>query len=262
MSYYERQYQLNKTLLSYTKSSFKDFSVIIVDDASPTDIILPELPFKVEVIKLENKTWLSQVVPFNIGFHRALEYKPSIILITEPECYHVGDVLSYASRVNNKKYISFGCFKINEEMTFGECDIHDLVEKNNVIITQDETGDWDQTVNAWGNHPTIDPVAFHYCCAITTENLIKLNGFDERLAFGVSFEDDYIVRQIKNLGLEIEITVNPFVVHQWHERLNHNIMQRAPQMWDKNYRVLMNELIPDKTYRARHILTRDLNVEN
>lgn len=261
MSYYERQYQLNKTLLSYTQSAFKDFNVIIVDDASPTDIVLPELPFKVEVIKLKDKTWLSQVIPFNVGFKKALEYKPDIILITEPECYHVGDVLSYALNVTNDKYISFGCYKINQEMTYGECDIHDLIAKNNTIITQDATGDWDQTVNGWGNHPTIDPVAFHYCCAITTENLIKLNGFDERLAFGVSFEDDYLVRQVQNLGLKIEITTYPFVVHQWHERLSHNIMQNAPQMWDKNYRVLFEELIPLNEYRAKHILTPDLDVE-
>jgi GT2 family glycosyltransferase len=147
-------------------------------------------------------------------------------------------------------------------MTYGYYDIEALANKNKFIITQDETGDWDQNVNAWGNHPTIDPVAFHYCCAITKENLLKVNGFDERLAFGVSFEDDWFVRQVQNAGLTVEITEYPFVVHQWHERLSHNIMQNAPQMWDKNYRVLFNELIPLNEYRAKHILTRDLHVES
>lgn len=262
MPYYDRQYQLNKTLESYAKSAFKDFVVIIVDDGSPTDIVLPPCPFKVEVIKMTDKVWMSQVVPLNVGFLRALEYNPDIVLITEPECYHIGDVLTCASKVTQDKYLSFGCFKINREMTYGYYDIEALANKNKFIITQDETGDWDQNVNAWGNHPTIDPVAFHYCCAITKENLLKVNGFDERLAFGVSFEDDWFVRQVQNAGLTIEITEYPFVVHQWHERLSHNIMQNAPQMWDKNYRVLFNELIPSNEYRAKHILTRDLHVES
>lgn len=262
LAYYDRQYQLNKTLLSYTKSAYKDFNVIIVDDASPNDIVLPELPFPVDVIKLKDKTWYSQVIPFNVGFAEALKRNPDIILITEPECMLIGDVISYATRVTDKTYISFGCFKINKEVTMGDYDLEALAMKNKFIITQTPEGDWDQSVNAWGNHPTIDPVAFHYCCAITTKNLIKLNGFDERLANGVSFEDDYLVRQVKNLGLEIEITEYPFVVHQWHEQLNHNIMRNAPDLWAYNYNVLMGELIPENTYRAKHTLTPNFDVEN
>ena len=264
MAYFDRQYQLNKTLLSYTKSEFKDLEVIIVDDASPQEIVLPELPFNVDVIRIkpEDKKWYSQVIPFNIGFREAVKRKPNIVLITEPECLHVGDVMSYAQKVTDKTYISFGCFKISPAVTFGEFDLHELSQKNKFIITQTPEGDWDQSVNAWGNHPTIDPVAFHYCCAITTENLIKINGMDERLAEGVSFEDDYLVRQIKSLGLEIEITEYPFVAHQWHEQLPHNIMRLAPQVWDKNYQLLMNVLIPANEYRAKHILTPDLDVES
>jgi hypothetical protein len=78
----------------------------------------------------------------------------------------------------------------------------------------------------------------------------------------VSFEDDYLVRQVKNLGLEIEITEYPFVVHQWHERLNHNIMHNAPDLWMHNYHILDGELIPENTYRAKHVLTPNLDVEN
>lgn len=229
---------------------------MIIDDGSPEDIILPETPFKVEVFKNKDKNWLSQSVPFNRGFLHALQ--SDVTLITEPECYHVGDVLSYASRVKEDEYISFGCFKISKEVTFSDVDTEKLAGENQFIITQTADGDWDQTVNAWGNHPIIDPVGFHYCCAIRTSNLIKLNGFDERFKDGVSFEDDYFVRQITNLGLKIEITTYPFVVHQWHERLSHNIMKNAPELWDKNYKIL-EELIPLGEYRAKHLVTKDFD---
>ena len=257
MTYYDRQFQLNKTLKSYEKSSFKDFNVVIIDDGSPVDIILPEVPFEVAVVKIKDKNWLSQSVPFNTGFNYALNYNPDIILITEPECYHIGDVLSYAAGVKYDEYISFGCFKISKEVTFAEMDVESLARRNQFVITQTPDGDWDQTVNAWGNHPTIDPVAFHYCCAIKTSNLMKLNGFDERFKDGVSFEDDYFVRQVRNLGLKIEITAYPFVVHQWHERLSHNIMKNAPELWNRNHQVL-RDLVELKEYRAKHFITKDL----
>lgn len=257
MTYYDRQYQLNRTLKSYENSAFKDFNVVIVDDGSPEDIKLPNTPFKVDVVKVkeEDKKWLSTSVPYNMGFLKSLD--SDVIIITEPECYHIGDVLSYAAAVKEDEYISFGCFKISKEVTFGDIDVKQLAEQNQFIITQTPDGDWDQTVNAWGNHPTIDPVAFHYCSALKTSNLIELNGFDERLKDGVSFDDDYLVRQVKKLGLKIEITSYPFVVHQWHERLYHYVMQNAPELWELN-RHIMFDMIAENTYRAKHILTPDL----
>ncbi len=119
----------------------------------------------------------------------------------------------------------------------------------------DDKGDWTTPVTGWGNHPIYDPVAFHYCAAITTSNLRKINGFEERLYAGVSFEDDYLVRQIRNLGLKIEITEYPFVAHQWHTSKIR--MSNVKELWDLNQKILY-ELIPLKEYRAKHILTPDL----
>ncbi len=57
MTYYERQFQLNKTLLSLLNSEHKDFEVVIVDDASPSDILLSKLPYSATVIKIKDKKW-------------------------------------------------------------------------------------------------------------------------------------------------------------------------------------------------------------
>jgi GT2 family glycosyltransferase len=250
MAYYNRNVQLIKTLRSFTESVYKDISVYIVDDCSKKDIELPEFPFDITVLKLYDKTWNNSAPVFNVGFNRALKDGPDIIIIQNPECFHVGDVLSYASEITDEEYISFGCFKLNQGVKFSK----DLIKENNFIVKYESNGEWKQKC-AWGNHPTIDPVAFHYCSAITAKNLIKLNGFDERFSFGVSFEDDYLVRQVRNLGLKIEITETPFVVHQWHE--SEQTIDRVPELWDKNYAVL-EKLIDLKQYKAEHLLTPDL----
>jgi len=55
MAYYNRQAQLTRTLISMSESKYRDFNVVIVDDCSPEDIVLPELPFEVKVIKNKEK---------------------------------------------------------------------------------------------------------------------------------------------------------------------------------------------------------------
>jgi GT2 family glycosyltransferase len=254
MAYYMRNKQLIRTLQSFTESAYKDFNVVIIDDCSPEDIILPEFPFDIIIMKLSNKTWNNSSIVFNIGFNRALEENPDIILIHNPECYHVGDVLSYASTITDDKYISFGCYGINEITTFSDYNIFDVIAKEN-HVTKQVGWDW-KIINGWYNHPIIDPMGYHYCCAITAQNLCKLNGFDERFIDSFSFEDEYLVRQVENLGLKIEITTDPFVVHQWHTSDRND----NRTLWDNGAQLYL-KLIKNKQYRAEHILTEDLHIK-
>ena len=50
MTYTNRPESLKWTLKSLLQYDSKDFNVIIVDDNSTEDIILPDLPYKVRVI--------------------------------------------------------------------------------------------------------------------------------------------------------------------------------------------------------------------
>ena len=43
----------------------------------------------------------------------------------------------------------------------------------------------------------------------------KLNGFDERFANGIGFDDDEFLYRIK-MFLNVEIHDEPFALHQWH----------------------------------------------
>jgi hypothetical protein len=114
--------------------------------------------------------------------------------------------------------------------------------------------EWDKDDNAWWNHPIYNEVPQYWGTAITARNLVKLNGIDERFAHGYAYEDGYFVHQVENLGLRIDITAYPFVVHQWHERGLPAELEGKP-----NPNVpLYEELMKDDNYRAQHHITPDL----
>src|SRR5512139_2945721 len=89
-AYHNREKQLLKTLESFR--GYSDIEVIIVNDSEPLN--LPNYPFDVTEIRIKNKTWINPGVNFNIGFEEALSRKPEKIIIQNPECYHVGNILS------------------------------------------------------------------------------------------------------------------------------------------------------------------------
>lgn len=239
MTYFSREIQLLKTLDSFRQYDPKDFFVVIVDDGSPEDIILPELPFEVTVLKTYNKTWSQGDPAWNYGFKITLEQNPEIIIIQNAECYHSGNVLNYAKRVTDESYISFGCYSLSQGDAF-------KVINNRHINFDGES--------AWYNHPEYWPCGYHFCSAITAKNLVKLNGFDERFSFGVGYDDDDFLNRIKKLGLKIEITSDPFVFHQWHYG---NRLLNYDELLLKNQR-LYQDLSIENSYKAQHILTSDL----
>ena len=243
MTYHKRAESLAWTLESLKHSSVKNFNVLIVNDNSNKNIELPKLPYDVRIINSNVKTdpWSGKYVcVFNMAFFYALEANPDIIVMQHSECYHKGDVLSYAQRVTDETYISFGCYAL------GATETPDTVEIIDRPCTQDGQ-------RSWYNHPQIRPVGYNFCSAITTKNLIKLNGFDERFKDGCAYEDNYFLHQIAMLGLKVEITADPIVYHQYHPVQGN----RSQGAWLQNH-TLFTLLSQGKEYRAKHLLTPDL----
>jgi GT2 family glycosyltransferase len=241
-TYYQREKQLLKTLESFRQYNY-DFDVVIVDDNSPDDIQLPELPFEVTIIKLREKNWINPAPTFNLGFEYALKSNPDIIIIQNAECYHVGDVVGYALKhVTEINYISFACYSL------GKGEGVDLKKLNKYPAT----GNGD---SAWYNHSRYRPLALHFCNAISTSNLRKLNGFDERFAMGLGYEDDFLVYQVKLLGLKIQIVDNPFVFHQYHYDVKAFDFDQALY---NSTSALCQELKRERKYKAEHTITPDL----
>lgn len=259
--YYNRQYQLTKTLHTIAESKHDNFNVIVVDDGSQIDVVLPELPYKAEVIKLTDKTWTNVSPVYNYGFLKAKEYGAEIIIIQSSECYHVGDVLCHADKnIKDKHYIAYGCFQIDKPTTFAPHDIIALSKQNAFKVDGDNHG---MGVNAWWNHSVYSPLPQYWCAAIDFNSLKEINGIDERFAFGHAFEDGWFLYQMENYGMKIDIVDYPFVVHQWHDRLwaNKNAF-KAIKAKDVNFaernKELYLQLRETKEYKSQHFITPDL----
>lgn len=239
MTYLNRPESLQRTLKSFLQYDPEDFSVLIIDDNSKEEIKLPDLPYDVRVIRFTNEPWVNVYTALlNLGFMYSLDDDPDIIIMQHSECYHKGDVLGKAKTVTDQNYISFGCYALGKDES----------PDNYEIIDRPCTYDGQRS---WYNHPQHRPVGYNFCAAITSKNLIKLNGFDERFKNGNAYEDNYFLHQLEMLGLRVDITSYPFVLHQYHETAWNF------DKWPINQRVF-ETLSQGKEYRAKHILTPDL----
>lgn len=249
MTYFERPYQLDKTLESLTLTKYNNFEVVIVDDDSIHPPNIGSYRFPVTLLHTKNKIWTNPEPAYNLGIGYAMNKNPDIIILQNAECYHVGDVISYAAQVDDNSYIVFGCFSINKQITFSQHNILKVIAANNKGASRDGE-------NAWYNHPRHRPVGYDFCSAITAKNMKLLNGYDERFSFGCGAGDRYLLHRIKLLGLKIEMTETPFVVHQWHYT-GIKVPENKAELIAVNKK-LFDYLIKNNDYRAEHSFTMDL----
>ena len=138
MTYFERQYQLNKTLESIGHTTHDDFEVIIVDDGSKISPEIAGYEFPISLYKTKNKRWIDGSPAYNLGILKALERNPDIIILQCAETYHVGDIIKYSTRVTDKNYISFACYNLSKEFTFKDHDLSWLLKYRNAPACDNE----------------------------------------------------------------------------------------------------------------------------
>lgn len=212
MSYYNRMSQLRYTLKTMNRSRFRDFEVVIVDDFSSADQHLnglpeefPDMSFRLIDMRAryQHKTWCNPCVPYNEGFKASVG---DMIVIQNPECCHMGDVLHHVSQnLTDEVYLSYhtyGCTKEDVKVLHatGQCPMFSHTKKAR-----------------WYNHATERPVAFHFCNAISRHNLRQLNGFDERFAQGYNWDDVEFLHRVKKI-CQVKFVADPWAVHQYHAK--------------------------------------------
>lgn len=236
-TYYNRLPQLINTVHSLNQYRRDDFMFVVVDDKSDTEIPRLDTNFNMVVIRNSNKVGYNSCIPFNMGFGFALSQQPDIIILQNAECYHYGDIIGYAEQnLTDDNYIAFPCYSLSKD------------DKLPPEWLNNRTASFDGD-SAWYNHPIYRPVGYHFCAAITASNLRKINGFDERFKDGKDYEDNYLLHQIKSLGLRVNIPEEPYVFHQWH--------YSSPRAGGSNEQ-LYKQLIQTEGYRAQHLITKDL----
>lgn len=235
-AYYNRKDLFYRTIKSITKSKFKDIEFIAVDDGSDPEHRIEELvdefPF-LRVIRIDpkDKWYVNCCVPFNMAIREA---KGDIIVLQNPECLHVGDVLTYINEhVNDSNYISISAYGLDKETT-------EVIDElpDDLILKLPQRPYMGYRTLGWYNHSKFRPEAWHFCSAMTRNNMGKLNGFDERYANGVACDDSEFLLRIQRLGLKIRITEDVSVIHQYHP--SSCTLPNEAQLWEKNKMILHN----------------------
>lgn len=252
-SYFNRRSQFINTLKSLELSRVKNFEVIAVDDASDEAESIKDLEkqfkfLKVHEIKKEEKWYNNPCIPFNIGFSLCNGDK---IIIQNPECLHYSDILSRTEeRLTDFNYLSFATYSIDETKTneiYKNYNLENFLK--NFQFDSNQAGI--NGINCWYNHGLYRPCAFHFCSAITRKNLYELNGFDEKYANGICYDDnEFLYRiQIKNLKIIFE---NHFIaIHQYHEPFNYN-KKDGYALESKNAELFNSFTRRCLSYRANH----------
>lgn len=226
MSHYNRIELLDFTLKTISQSQHNDYEVIVVDDFSnksndPETLKSKYTDVDLHIIKMEDshkiKDYTNPCIPYNIGFGQARGDK---IIIQNPECCHMGDVISYTERnLTNDEYLSFHCYASTQDDLIK---IHqgEPITFNNLKKPGVENG-------IWYNHEKYRKFSFHFTTAITRTNLIKLNGFDERFASGVACDDVEFIHRVKLSIPTIKFVHDPYTIHQYHPKIYYNIPNQA-----------------------------------
>jgi GT2 family glycosyltransferase len=248
MTHFNRDALTKKSISSILDQKYDgDYVIIVVDDSS--DITFEYKHDKVVVIRTKKRKWCSPVIAYNYGIHEALKHNPDIIIIQNSEAFHVGNVLNYISEnLNDANYLSMGCIASDRKNT-QEDTLHKIViNYDNIQCVQNDA---DDNSVGWYNHSVIYPRAFDFCSAITTSNMKRLNGFDERFDIHVWYGDDNFRNRVRLLGLKTEIIDYPYVIHQWHSR------EHQPYGYtDKSFK-LYQETILENNFKAKHKITED-----
>lgn len=231
-AYYNRRTLFLNSLATIARSPHrKDLEIVVVDDASREDQRIEDLPqlfdLAINVVRVEpgEKWWRNPCIPFNIGFNQA---RGEIILLQNPECLHLGDIIGAVKReLQPNKYLNFACYSIDEPTTHAisaldskdsayEKQLRSLVlpTQKRATVNDGETG--------WYNHSQVKPSRFHFCSALLRDDLRDLGGFDERYANGTGYDDNDLLTRILRKGMQVKIVDDPFVVHQYHGATNYS----------------------------------------
>lgn len=222
MAYHNRYHLLDKTLKSMTLSSHKDFEVIVVNDFSDEEHSLYSLvnkysTLRIKIVNMEDlgdRWYINPCVVYNAGFTQVSGDK---IIIQNPECMHIGDVISYVDTyLTDNNYLTFECYASSKaQLDYIDSDwdrFYREVQACKVGLTKE------RQELAWCNHYTYFRRALNFTNAITRNNLSKLNGFDEVMAHGIGGDDNEFRDRVFKLPIQVQFVKNPWTVHQWHEK--------------------------------------------
>ena len=194
------------------------FEIVVVNDGSDEEHSLEHLNLDIVLITIDkkDKKWINPCVPFNIGLTYFDKINSDIVIIQNPECIHVGDIISEALKIKPNEYIVFGCYSVGKNT-----DINNF-EFVNSGVTRDGTDGWYQH-SKYRNH------MLHFCSALRKEDLVF---FDQEYKDGIGYDDNDFLLQIQRKGMNIKCIDDPYVIHQYHGTTNYSNRELVKKNYD------------------------------
>lgn len=207
MSYYNRKPQLHNTFESMKQSKLiSEVFIVIVDDASDEEHLLTDddIPFPHKLIThtKEEKWWVNAGYANNVVL-KNIPQETDVILLQNPENYHVGDVIEKVKEVKDDEYHIFSCYNLPKGFSLNSPTIN--------------SSHWTFTREGWLCHSQYNPNIYNFACAFTPNTLSKIGYFDERFYNGVTCDDDEWCGRVYKKKINIIRHDTPFVKHQYHD---------------------------------------------
>lgn len=201
--YYSRPELICTLSLNYQfyNSRAKDYEYIVVEDSKNRD----DPYLHEELMKMVAGWGLKHVVDEKVSYNSAHKYNlgaeaasGDIILLSNPEVVHNGNVLGYLDGVDfTNNYVVFDCCAVNKTIA------------NSGLISLEYI--------QWYEHASIRR-NYHFLAAISKDNYWKCGGFNEALCDGLAYEDDFWIARVKQAGLNIINVRDPSSAHIEHPR--------------------------------------------
>lgn len=217
--YYNRLQLLYWSLKSIMQTKYSNYEIIIIDDASDDFLELNSIASKninvkvIHIDKEEKGKRTNPCIPINKGIQVATG---DIIIIQNPESYHIGDILSHtAANLTENDYFVYSAYNIHsDESNKIFINLANKTLKNIMEIPKEK----DKL--EWYQHPEHRNNKLHFCASIFRRNIEILGGFDEEYKKGVCFDDDdfvFKVEKIAKLNLKsLDPENNPYIVNLYH----------------------------------------------
>ena len=224
MPYYKKP-TLHNTLLSYQYlyKGRDDYEVIIIEDLKNRmdkrehnqlqSIIAQFAPdIRLRIVQMNGPDAFAPARHFNTGAQFA---EGTYVVLTNPECVHIMDVLGAFDKELDKNpdaYIVAACFSTDST---GQVDrIADFHPKHKV----------------WLQHSGILNRGLHWCSVMSMVQFKNVGGFDEGYAPGFGREDVDFIRTVREAGIKVVANDDIIVVHQDHP----DFSPRKKELWARN----------------------------
>ncbi len=235
MGYFNRKEQLLYTLETLKYSKLKNFEVVIADDASNDfnrlEDIINGYDFKIRIIRVtseykEEKCYKNPCIIYNFAFELC---KSESIIIQNPECCHIGDILSYVNtNLEDNAYIVFSCLSMIKP-DYNKL-LHNTYKGNNESFDNfiKQISPINNTCPPWYSHPQFRNAGYHFTTAIKKKDLDRIDGFDNCMAFGYWYDDDQFIYNIKKHDMKVKLLAPKIdssylmSIHQWHPKFTNN----------------------------------------